>query len=98
MSEDQICTCGVLDVNPLSLVNDLNCPRHGKGIFQVSFYVVRPTFLHRHVVMAQVGEYTTAIARFWFWDKADDLVDRLAQLMSPLFAEALSDRLKELAE
>lgn len=44
------------------------------------YTVEKPDGFRRHQVVCRVGDTVTVIERFWQWDRADDLCERLNRI------------------
>lgn len=47
---------------------------------EVKFTVHKPNGWAKHQVVCTVGEVSEVVERFWSWDRADDLAERLNQI------------------
>lgn len=47
----------------------------------VYFTMMKPAWWRRHTIWVHVGKQSEPVARFWSWDKADDLLGRLLDIV-----------------
>lgn len=50
-----------------------------RRIPSIKFYMIKPAWYRRHVVIAQVGSQHIPVMRSWSWDRADNLMFKLLE-------------------